>query len=747
MARNPKNTVRGNKGAKGGKVAAPAKDMGQRVYEVLAEAGYSQDQILEMDQQDALSLAIREKPDAFPEYAEQAQPNADPAAAAAAGAAPGPAAPSDPGNPFDSLAADYHEIMQLTGAPPDLEDAINLMVQGGMDPQVVAAELTNRGVDVSPFLKDAAPPAGAPEAPPNNLPAPEAAPVESVTDMPEPDATAPAPAVTPAEPEPVVAQADADPRIAQLQAMDFDTDTMSPEAIDLTYQSLKDQGYIQDPSATTPQPDAQQVADSLRTPIMDAIERASDPNAMPGQVAPSAQSPEAAFLSSLPNNYEQLRLLSGMTPTEAAYRHLSEMGVTDETLGRMRDEQIIAVSQRMRALQAGAPLSSLIGDADVPAPAPQPQPTPVSRLADTGPSIAEALFPPESRLASAGPAIAEALFPQRNNPASPAPPAPEPAATTQPTARLLDNASAAERTPASFAAEMASGKKIESPEDIQFFQNNAAEIEAALRQMASPAPQADGPLEMPTSPNPYGPDIYTQLQMATFGPDKSVQVRYSPDVPPMESSATPRVELPPGYDAILNDPSIQLNTPVFSPLPPAPPVLDVGAGVPGGVAGAAPPPPGGGGGGGGRGGRIIRALMGTPAQEGKEATLGLVHPQTLQMFSGEDGKGFGMVGKASRAITSPMALRLATLAALGKYISGTKGGLIGQGGVAGPGGMAYEAGKSLMYGTGEQDNSQDNDNVDYMTNYRAALDRLSRPMDPDLPLSRPMVPNRDRPQR
>lgn len=58
-------------------------------------------------------------------------------------------------------------------------------------------------------------------------------------------------------------------------------------------------------------------------------------------------------------------------------------------------------------------------------------------------------------------------------PATPAPPAPaDPAAP---------------RSPASFAAEIAAGKRLESPEDVQFYQNNAQAIEAELERLKAAA--------------------------------------------------------------------------------------------------------------------------------------------------------------------------------------------------------------------------------------------------------------------
>lgn len=657
---------------------------------------------------------------------------------------------------FDALASTYKELEQITGSPPDITRSIEKMLQDGMDPQEIVAGMSSRGVDVSPFLKDAAPPARAAEAPPNNLPAPEAAPVEAVTDLPEPDASTPAPAgpaagqqkdmfqrsyealadagysedqildlsnedmlamairerpnlfpefapastpeatpAAPVAPEPPAAPA-ADPRIAQLQAMDFDTAAMSPEEIDLTYQSLVDQGFIQDAAAATPQPDAQQVADSLRTPIMDAIERASDPNAMPG-------SPPAAGPISI---QEQIRMMSGQRPLEQAYRLLSDAGIPDEVLGRMSDEQLMRMAAR-----ANSPVEGLIAtDAGTAAPAPQ-QSSILAKLRDqraAEASVGDALFPLQYRRAAAEAAAGDALFPPQYTQSTPAPPTPAPAATTPPTAGLLDN--------------------------------------------ATPAPLDAGPLEMPAAANPYGPDIYAQIQMATMGPGMPVQTRFSPDVTPAPEP-TGKLEMPPGFAQAANDPNVRLATETVAPAQAPPQVMDVGANIPGGVAAAGAPVQWRNSDGTLNAGspssrssqlrsRVIDTLLGTAARGYQPAKLGLLSPDWGKMFSGADG---GLVGRTSRFLTSPRTL---LTAATLKYLMNSKGGLVGQGGIAGEGGTLREAGKQLMYGSGEPGESQDNDNVDYATNYRAALERLSRPMSSQgQPLALPMVPNNDRPPR
>lgn len=698
-------------------------------------------------------------------------------------AAPEPSAgvnvPANPTNTvFDALASTYKELEQITGSPPDITRSIEKMLQDGMDPQEIVAGMSSRGVDVSPFMQGVAPPARAAEVPPNNLPAPEAAPVEAVTDMPEPDAPTPVPAA------PVggeqknmfqrVYEALADAGYSEDQILDLsnedalamairerpnlfpefaaqqastapaqttpDANTVATEADDSAYelspermreivaagadeQMLVDYGFTDDDirnmsdeqyrltvedvkrqlgltgEQTAAQPDAQQVADSLRAPIMDAIERASDPSAMPG-------SPPAAGPTSI---QDQLRMFSGQTRIEDAYRILSNAGIPDEVLGRMSDEQMLRMAAR-----AGNPIEGLTATG-AGAPAPQ-QSSILERLRDqraAEASVGDALFPPEYRRAAAEAAVGDALFPPEYTqaPASPAPPAPAQAATTPPTAGLLDNAAAAPGTP----------------------------------------PDA-GPLEMPTSPNPYGPDIYTQLQMATMGPGMPVQTRFSPDVP-AAPEPTGALEMPPGFAAAANDPNIRLATQSVGAAPAPPQVMDVGANVPGGVAAAGAPvqwrnvdgtlnsgsPPS-------RSSqfrsRVIDTLLGTAAQGNQPAKLGLISPEWEKMFSGADG---GMVGRTSRFLTNPRTL---LTAATLKYLMSSKGGLVGQGGIAGEGGALREAGKQVMYGSGEPGDQQDNDNVDYATNYKAALDRLSRPMSGrGQTLSLPMVPNNDRPSR
>ncbi len=675
---------------------------------------------------------------------------------------------------FDALASTYKELEQITGSPPNITRSIEKMLQDGMDPQAIVAGMSSRGVDVSPFLKDAAPPAGAVEAPPNNLPAPEAAPVEAVTDLPEPDAPTPAPAAPAASQQKDMFQrsyeALADAGYSEDQILDMsnedmlatairerpnlfpefaqqtnaapaqttpDANTVATEADDSAYelspermreihaagadeQMLVDYGFTDDDirnmsdeqyrltvedvkrqlglTAEQPaaQPDAQQVADSVRTPIMDAIERASDPNAMSG-------SPPAAGPISI---QDQIRMMSGQNPLEQAYRILSDAGIPDEVLGRMSDEQLVRMAAR-----ASSPVEGLTAtDAGTAAPAPQ-QSSILANLRDqraAEASVGDALFPLQYRRAAAEAAVGDALFPPQYTQSTPAPPTPAPAATTPPTAGLLDN--------------------------------------------ATPAPLDAGPLEMPAAANPYGPDIYAQIQMATMGPGMPVQTRFSPDVTPAPEP-TGRLEMPPGFAQAANDPNVRLATETVAPAQAPPQVMDVGANIPGGVAAAgapvqwrnsdgtlnAGPPPS-------RSSqlrsRVIDTLLGTAAQGDQPAKLGLISPEWEKMFSGADG---GLVGRTSRFLTSPRTL---LTAATLKYLMNSKGGLVGQGGIAGEGGTLREAGKQLMYGSGEPGESQDNDNVDYATNYRAALERLSRPMSSQgQPLALPMVPNNDRPPR
>ena len=691
-----------------------------------------------------------------------------------------PATPAAPGAPavtpnsvFDALASTYKELEQITGSPPDITRSIEKMLQDGMDPQEIVAGMSSRGVDVSPFMQGVAPPARAAEVPPNNLPAPEAAPVEAVNDLPEPDAPTPVPAapvggeqknmfqrvyealaeagysedqIFEMSTEDSLSMAirerpDKFPEFAAQQASTApaqttpDANTVATEADDSAYelspermreihaagadeQMLVDYGFTDDdirnmsdeqyrltvedvkrqlgltgeqPAA---QPDAQQVADSLRTPIMDAIERASDPNAMP---TPAADGVPMSI-------QDQIRMYSGMSRPEDAYKFLSNAGIPDSVLARMDDEQMVRMAAQARSQPTGSPTSGLTADATQPA-APSPQQGILRSLRDQQVAAAEAavgdaLFPPRLRQAAAEAAAGDALFPPQYRQGPPV----EAAATTQPTAGLVDA----------------------------------------------------GPLEMPTAANPYGSDIYTQLQMATFGPGMPVQTRFSPDVPPAPAP-TGRLEMPPGFESAADDPNVRLATQTVDAAPVPPQVMDVGANIQGGVAAAGAPVQwrnsdgtlnagGGGGGGGGprgpRGERIIRALLGTPAQGDQPARLGLISPELTNLFSGADG---GMAGKASRFLTNPRTL---LTAATLKYLMNSKGGLVGQGGIAGEGGALREAGKQVMYGSGEPGDQQDNDNVDYATNYRAALDRLSRPMSGrGQTLSLPMVPNNDRPSR
>lgn len=59
------------------------------------------------------------------------------------------------------------------------------------------------------------------------------------------------------------------------------------------------------------------------------------------------------------------------------------------------------------------------------------------------------------------------------------------------------------RTPESFAAEIAAGKKMEAPEDVQFYENNRAAVEAELKSLAPAAKQPAAPVSAPVAaPSP-----------------------------------------------------------------------------------------------------------------------------------------------------------------------------------------------------------------------------------------------------
>jgi hypothetical protein len=776
---------------RGGKKAKAVRKPEELAYEILTDAGYSEEAILAMSPEDRVALAERVRQEQSPEVA--AQP-------AAAG---GGAAESEVGALFDQLASTHNDFKELMGgATPDLSGAIGQLVKSGISPEVIGAEMGRRGVDVSQFLDGIETPAApTPEAPPTNMAEGAAGPVTSadgslpavpaggkynnrrpltpaeyggdgetysastaqadeadlaafratasqalqdeqlmldagfteqdIIDMPEDEyrqqvanlrqqsapppastaeATAPAPATAPM----AATEAFPSPRIlAELEQLGYDPRTMSPEDMQSTYESLVEQGYIDPSYRVTPGPSGEmpdgvpadspvvagadegaQVAAALRTPIMDAIVRASDPNAMPGAMpAP-----------------DPLQFLSGRTSLEDAYRLLSDAGIPDSVLSRMDDAQMVRMAEQARSPQAIAPTSGLTADATQPV-ATSPQQGILGGLRDQQVAAAEravgdALFPPQYRQAAAESAVGDALFPPQYRQGPPV----EAAATSppqSPTAGLTDTATA---TP--------------------------------------PPPPEAGPLEMPVAPNPYGPDIYTQLQMATMGGGGPVQTRFSPEVSAAAVDRTPAMEMPAGWSDIANDPNVQLSTGEMDPLPPAPQVMDVGAGIPGGVGAAGanvrwrdkdgtlnegpPRQPG------RFRSQVIDTLLGTRGDDGK-GRLGLINPRTIKMFS-EDGEGFGMLGKATRMATSPGALRTGAAIALLKYISQT-------GGIKGWGTAAKPIGQAIWDGTTPQEEPQDGDNVDYATNYKAALDRLSRPMSGRGSLAAPMVPNSDRPNR
>jgi hypothetical protein len=659
---------------------------------------------------------------------------------------------------FDQIAQAHQEITKLTGGiPPDLTGAVTKLVEQGFAPAQITAEMSARGVDVSQFVQNVTPTATAAE-PPTNMGAGDLAPVEGgTTNLPEPTTQG---AVNPATPKAAAAPA----------ATPASKDT----PFDRAYKALAEVGYTEDqilemtpddmmrtaerenpaafpelvaktaPAATAPaapplagflddvalmkqkygftdeqidQMPADEIADTaaqIRKEIADAAEAEAAPESTvadsavvaPVQQQPAAQGPladneQAALRAQFgddfnvdamdPNDLQatlrimRQRVKQGMgptgvlsalrepSPTEVAYQLLSQR-LPDSVLSRMTDQQMMEMAGTLPPLPP-APAASPVGRLVEPAPQPAPAPAQVAQQA----------------------------------PASPAPPPPEPAATTSPVAGLSDAAQVLSDGP------------------------------GPLEMPAEPAP-----LNMPADANPYAGDIYMQLAQAA-GMGGQVRSQFSPDVVGRE--APPPQTVNPQFAAGTAGPNMQVNLGSYVPSGGAPGVMDVGAYVPGGVGPAtvrtqwrdeggnlntAPQQAAAGG---ATGGRIIRALMGTPAQGDTPAQLGLLNPAWGQMFSGQDG---GMVGKVSRFATSPRTLMTAATI---KYLM-SNGGLVGQGS------PAKEFAGAVMYGTqGNQQDSQQG-TTDYANNYEAALRRLSQPMSgPKQDLAPPMVPNYDRPQR
>lgn len=683
--------------------------------------------------------------------------NADSTQAVDAGGAPrvpadaaAPAGGSVESAMFDQIAQAHNDIMAMTGGiPPDLTGAVNKLVEQGFSPDTIASEMKARNVDVSQFLQNVTPTAPA-DVPPTNMGADSLRPVEPVDSLPDPDSpVTAAPAATPASkdtPFDRAYRALAEARYTEDQIL-----AMTPDEMMRTAARENPAAFPEYAQSKSPAPDAaaptertaadlspeelqklqdfdltdeqiaglrgQQLEDTLAdiakweekngTTVGEsraAMLRSAfaepaaepDPAAAPARTGPLADNEQAALRAQLgddfnadgmdPNDLQAMlrimrqRAQKGLGPTSvlSALREPSASEVAYNTLAQrgLPDSVLSRMTEQQMMEMAGT----------LPPLPPAPAASPVGRLVEPAQQ----------------PAPAPAQMAQQA-PASPAPPPPEPAATTSPVAGLSD------------AARVLS----EEPE--------------ALDMPPGPAPR----------PNPYGSDIYTQLANATMG--GRVDTRFSPEVAGVEPQP-PSIVLQ-RNDAAATGPNVQVNLPQFTPNPIPPQVMDVGAGVPGGVGEARAPvqwrnedgilngAPQSAAAGGATGGRIIRALMGTPAQGDTPAQLGLLHPAWGQMFSGQDG---GLVGKAARFVSAPRTL--ATAATI-KFLT-SNGGLIGQGGVA------KQLANAVLYGTqGNQQDSQQG-TPDYANNYEAALRRLSQPMSgPKQDLAPPMVPNYDRPTR
>lgn len=673
---------------------------------------------------------------------------------------------------IDDLAHSIAYVRDLTGQMPDMSDALQKMVNSGVDPSIIVTELRNRGIDVSDQMPAGVTPAA--EAPPNNLPPEGQGAVESVNNLPEPGETAPAAPAAPAAaplPPPVVrafgvlnragmsdadimgmtpdervalaitrepdkfpdlsqaaaaatpaatpAAAQAAPMAAPMAAAEpfpsprhlkeledagFDPSSMSPEEMQATYESLVEQGYIQNTAApAAPEATAdegQQVAAALRTPIMDTIERASDPNNQPGMPPPQREP-----LPVETDRDRQLRMMAGQSPAEVAYRFLSDAGISDNVLGQMNDDSLIRLAAQLRGPRSPA--------------------APLAGLSATTPAIAPAATPADRLLAGLREIAREAAATvQPQSPAQPSPaprgaPWPPPSATTPPptpTSGLTDNTAA--------AAPVA----------------------------PSPPPLEVDALEMPRASNPYGSDIYMQLAMAAGMPGGNVQTRFSPGVVGAEPNATPAMQIPQGWESMASDPSVQMN--LGSPGAPRdiPQTLDTGAFVPGGVGPSSPPPGPRGPRGGGTRSRVIDALLGRAASGDQPAKLGYISPEWSKMLSSEDG---GLLGRVSRFATSPRTL---LTAATLKYLAGSEGGLFGEKGVLGEGGVARGVGNKVLFGRGEEEEQQQGDmqqmpgqpyQVRPITSIEEARRRLALPMKMNngMMQNQEMVPQMDRPAR
>lgn len=128
---------------------------------------------------------------------------------------------------------------------------------------------------------------------------------------------------------------------------------------------------------------------------------------------------------------------------------------------------------------------------------------------------------------------------KKSNTSSPTPTVDVKPATNQPSPQ---------RTPKSFAEELASGKNLNSPEDLQFYQNNASAIEKELTSMAEDVKSFKDkdivPDEPKTSQKPSEPEVTTKTaepEKTTVKPEpapETVEAKKPPSAP--EPSASPK---------------------------------------------------------------------------------------------------------------------------------------------------------------------------------------------------------------
>jgi hypothetical protein len=128
-------------------------------------------------------------------------------------------------------------------------------------------------------------------------------------------------------------------------------------------------------------------------------------------------------------------------------------------------------------------------------------------------------------------------------------------------------------TPASFAADMAAGKKKTTPEDVQFYLNNAVEIEAELRKLLAktetetpaPPPPPAAPVTQPapsegttgtTGTTEEGAENIQPPQAAPTPPPAAVQPTKAaesiPETPTVPPAKTPKLFEPPAEQVVLD---------------------------------------------------------------------------------------------------------------------------------------------------------------------------------------------------